>query len=150
MYKKYFGEDYSPEPYIHEEYKRARDHKYYMTSRLICVNDIYAFDPNAKVEPRPVRGHHRPQLPAAEGRPRLGQQPVRPHVAHHHVADAVPVGSRQIVTGDREARRQRDSPRFARAGRGLWLEGPDVRQPHVRSSTRSQLRKHSFSISGSP
>ena len=49
MYKKYFGEDYSPEPYIHEEYKRARDSKYYETSRLICVNDIYAFDPNAKV-----------------------------------------------------------------------------------------------------
>ena len=51
MYKKYFGEDYSPEPYIHEEYKRARDSKYYETSRLICVNDIYAFDPNAKVGP---------------------------------------------------------------------------------------------------
>ena len=49
MYKKYFGEDYSPEPYIQEEYKRARDSKYYETSRLICVNDIYAFDPNAKV-----------------------------------------------------------------------------------------------------
>ena len=49
MYTKYFGEDYSPEPYIHEEYKRARDSKYYETSRLICVNDIYAFDPNAKV-----------------------------------------------------------------------------------------------------
>ena len=49
MYTKYFGPDYSPEPYIHEEYKRARNHKHYMTSRLICVNDIYAFDPNAKV-----------------------------------------------------------------------------------------------------
>ena len=41
--------DYQPEPYIVEEYKRARNHKHYMTSRLICVNDIYAFDPNAKV-----------------------------------------------------------------------------------------------------
>ena len=49
MYKKYFGEDYQPEPYIVEEYKRARDSKYYGTSRLICVNDVYAFDPNAKV-----------------------------------------------------------------------------------------------------
>ena len=38
-------------PYIHEEYKRARNHKHYMTSRLICVNDIYAFDPNAKSQP---------------------------------------------------------------------------------------------------
>src|SRR3569623_3113653 len=44
MYKKYFGPEYKPEPYIQEEYKRARDSKYYETSRLICVNDIYAFD----------------------------------------------------------------------------------------------------------
>src|SRR5205809_6102889 len=49
MYVKYFGPDYQPEPYIVEEYKRARSHKYYMTARLICVNDIYAFDPDAKV-----------------------------------------------------------------------------------------------------
>ena len=49
MYKKYFGEDYQPEPYIVEEYQRARSHKHYMTSRLITVNDIYSFDPNAKV-----------------------------------------------------------------------------------------------------
>jgi hypothetical protein len=49
IYKKLFGPDYKPEPYIYEEYKRARQHKWYMTSRLICVNDIYSFDPNAKV-----------------------------------------------------------------------------------------------------
>jgi hypothetical protein len=49
MYKKYFGEHYEPEPYIVDEYKRARNHKHYLTARLICVNDIYAFDPNAKV-----------------------------------------------------------------------------------------------------
>jgi hypothetical protein len=49
MYIKYFGADYKPEPYIVREYERARNHKYYMTSRLICVNDIYSFDPNAKV-----------------------------------------------------------------------------------------------------
>jgi hypothetical protein len=49
MYVKYFGADYQPEPYIVDEYQRARDHKYYMTSRLICVNDLYAFDPNAKI-----------------------------------------------------------------------------------------------------
>ena len=48
-YVKYFGPDYRPEPYIEEEYKRARKHRYYMTARLICVNDIYSFDPNAVV-----------------------------------------------------------------------------------------------------
>ena len=49
LYKELFGPDYKPEPYIVEEYKRARKHKWYMTSRLICMNDIYSFDPNAKV-----------------------------------------------------------------------------------------------------
>ena len=50
MYVKLFGPDYQPEPYIVEEYKRARAHKWYMTSRLITLNDIYSFDPNAKVD----------------------------------------------------------------------------------------------------
>jgi hypothetical protein len=49
MYIKLFGDDYKPEPYIVAEYERAKNHKWYMTSRLICVNDIYSFDPNAKV-----------------------------------------------------------------------------------------------------
>jgi len=42
-------DDYKPEPYIVAEYERALKHKWYMTSRLICVNDIYSFDPNMKV-----------------------------------------------------------------------------------------------------
>lgn len=45
-----FGEDYQIDPYIEEEYKRARDHKWYMTGRLITMNDIYSFDPNVHVE----------------------------------------------------------------------------------------------------
>jgi hypothetical protein len=49
MYRQYFGPDYKPEPYIEEEYKRARKHKWYMTGRMICVHDLYSFDPNAKV-----------------------------------------------------------------------------------------------------
>jgi HD domain len=44
-----FGADYKPEPYIVREYERAKNHKWYMSARLICVNDIYSFDPNAKV-----------------------------------------------------------------------------------------------------
>jgi hypothetical protein len=49
MYLKLFGTDYKPEPYIVAEYERARNHEWYMTSRLITLNDIYSFDPNAKV-----------------------------------------------------------------------------------------------------
>ncbi len=48
-YLRLFGEDFKPEPYIEEEYKRALNHKWYMTGRLITVNDIYSFDPNAVV-----------------------------------------------------------------------------------------------------
>src|SRR5271170_6423526 len=49
MYIKNFGADYRPEPYIVAEYERARNHKWYMPSRLITMNDIYSFDPNATV-----------------------------------------------------------------------------------------------------
>ena len=37
------------EPYVEAAYKEARNHKWYMTSRLICVNDLYSFDPNVEV-----------------------------------------------------------------------------------------------------
>ena len=50
LYTKLFGPDYTPEPYIHEAYRFARGHKWYMTSRLLTVNDLYAFDPNVQVE----------------------------------------------------------------------------------------------------
>lgn len=46
MYTRYFGADYKPDAYIEADYKRARAHKWYMTARLICVSDIYAFDPS--------------------------------------------------------------------------------------------------------
>lgn len=49
LYIRYFGDDYRPDAYIEEEYRRARNHKWYMTARLITVNDIYSFDPDAVV-----------------------------------------------------------------------------------------------------
>ena len=42
-YTKWFGPDFQPEPYIVDEYKRALDHKYYMTARLITLHDLYSF-----------------------------------------------------------------------------------------------------------
>jgi hypothetical protein len=47
MYVRMFGEGYQPEPYIVDAYNKARNHKWYMTARLITLNDIYSFDPNA-------------------------------------------------------------------------------------------------------
>jgi HD domain len=48
-YVKMFGEGYRPEPYMQVQYEKMRRHEWYMTGRLITVNDIYAFDPDAKV-----------------------------------------------------------------------------------------------------
>jgi len=50
LYTRLFGPDYTPDPYIQADYKYAREHKWYMTSRLITVNDLYAFDPDVRVE----------------------------------------------------------------------------------------------------
>ncbi len=48
-YIKYFGADYKPEPYIVHEHKEARKHKWYRTSRLITVNDLYSFEKGVEV-----------------------------------------------------------------------------------------------------
>ena len=49
-YRTLFGEDYQPEPYVVAAYEEARNHKWYMSARIICVNDLYSFDPNVHVE----------------------------------------------------------------------------------------------------
>ena len=50
LYMELFGTDYVPDPYIQRDYKVAKDHKWYMSARQICVNDLYAFDPTVQVE----------------------------------------------------------------------------------------------------
>jgi hypothetical protein len=50
LYTQLFGPDYRPEPHIERAYKTACAHKWYMTARLLTVNDLYAFDPNVQVE----------------------------------------------------------------------------------------------------
>ena len=49
-YINWFGADYKPDPYIEYEYQQARNHKWYMTARLLTINDVYSFDPNIKVD----------------------------------------------------------------------------------------------------
>ena len=48
-YSKWFGEDYKVEAYVQRDYEEARNHKWYMSARMICVNDLYAFDPDTVV-----------------------------------------------------------------------------------------------------
>ena len=43
MYNRIFGKDYEIEQYIKDDYKMVRNHKWYMESRLITVNDQYGF-----------------------------------------------------------------------------------------------------------
>jgi hypothetical protein len=49
-YIDYFGADYRPPAYLCHEAEEARKHRWYMTSRLITINDIYSFDPAAVVD----------------------------------------------------------------------------------------------------
>ncbi|HXY99122.1 MAG TPA: HD domain-containing protein [Stellaceae bacterium] len=48
-YIRYFGPDYVPSPYIHEAYREARTHRWYMSARQITLFDVDAFDPAAVV-----------------------------------------------------------------------------------------------------
>jgi len=48
-YIRLFGADYRVPEYLQREHEQARRHRWYMTSRLLTINDIYSFDPNAVV-----------------------------------------------------------------------------------------------------
>lgn len=48
-YAKRFGDDYQVDPYIQRDYEYARNHKWYMSARMICLNDLYSFDPDRVV-----------------------------------------------------------------------------------------------------
>ncbi len=49
-YVRLFGADYKPEPYLDRAYRNCRQHKWYMTARLLTVNDLYSFEPDVQVE----------------------------------------------------------------------------------------------------
>jgi hypothetical protein len=49
LYRRTFGVDYEPEPYIEDTYNTIRKHKWYIEPRLVTVNDLYAFDPKVVV-----------------------------------------------------------------------------------------------------
>jgi hypothetical protein len=61
LYYRIFGKDYTPPPHIEATYKMLKNHKWYMEPRLVTVNDLYAFDPNAVVTVDPfvdIIGRH--------------------------------------------------------------------------------------------
>jgi hypothetical protein len=50
-YNDFFGPDYEPPEYIRQAHDEARRHRWYMTSRLITIYDVYAFQGNWTVDP---------------------------------------------------------------------------------------------------
>jgi hypothetical protein len=49
-YIRFFGPDYMPPDYIRHAHDAARAHRWYMTARLITVNDIYSFGTEPPVQ----------------------------------------------------------------------------------------------------
>ena len=50
-YHQFFGADYEPPEYIQKAHQEARNHRWYMTSRLITIYDIYSFKEGVEVDP---------------------------------------------------------------------------------------------------
>jgi HD domain len=50
QYVRFFGADFRPDPFVDRAYQAARAHRWYMTARLITLNDLYAFDPDVEVD----------------------------------------------------------------------------------------------------
>jgi hypothetical protein len=48
-YQRYFGEDYQPPAYIEQEHQLARQHRWYLSARLITLNDAYSFRTDVNV-----------------------------------------------------------------------------------------------------
>jgi hypothetical protein len=50
-YHRFFGPDYVPPEYIRRDAEYARNHKWYMSSRLVTIYDIYFFDDSPAPDP---------------------------------------------------------------------------------------------------
>src|SRR5579863_9260818 len=61
LYKYLFGEDFVPAPHVEAAYRMLRKHKWYMEPRMVTMNDLYSFNPNAVVTLEPfldIIGRH--------------------------------------------------------------------------------------------
>jgi hypothetical protein len=55
FYRNAFGVDYVPVPHVQRDYEMVRKHRWYDAPRAVTVNDLYAFDADAKVSIDPFR-----------------------------------------------------------------------------------------------
>jgi hypothetical protein len=61
FYRRAFGVDYVPVPHVQRDYEMVRKHRWYDAPRAVTVNDLYAFDADAKVSIDPfvdIIGRH--------------------------------------------------------------------------------------------
>ncbi|NJQ08268.1 hypothetical protein [Streptomyces lonarensis] len=49
-YEGFFGAEYRPPAHTRAAYREARRHRWYMSARMVTVNDVYTFDPDVEVE----------------------------------------------------------------------------------------------------
>jgi HD domain len=50
-YNQFFGPDFQPAEYLCKAHEEARRHRWYMTSRLITIYDIYSFEEGVDIDP---------------------------------------------------------------------------------------------------
>jgi hypothetical protein len=50
-YNQFFGPDFKPPEYLQKAHREARNHRWYMTSRMITIYDVYAFQDNVDIDP---------------------------------------------------------------------------------------------------
>ena len=50
-YLKFFGPDYVPPDYIKRDHQAAKNHRWYMSARLVTIYDIYSFDQPIDFDP---------------------------------------------------------------------------------------------------
>ncbi len=50
-YNKFFGPGYVVPDYLQRAYEAARNHRWYMTGRIVTLNDIYSFDDTVMIDP---------------------------------------------------------------------------------------------------
>jgi len=50
-YARFFGPDYVPPEYIRKDAEDARNHRWYMTARMVTIYDIYFFDAVDPIDP---------------------------------------------------------------------------------------------------
>ncbi len=50
-YERFFGSDYVPPEYLQAAHAAARKHRWYMTSRLVTIYDVYSFSDSVQIDP---------------------------------------------------------------------------------------------------